>query len=216
MSPMPPRAAHRLATGIGAGLLTTLLVPHNWPAEARILLGWAGFCLVNLIRLARFLDYSPEQTRQLATREDETRVVAASLTILSALVSLVGVLFTLHAASQAKGTLAYLLTGLAVLTVTLSWLLIQAEYTLHYARRYYTDNAGVQFTQHGRAEPLRELNIVDFAYLSFTIGMTFQASDMLLDTHRMRRLLLGHALLSYGFSAVIIAVTFSAVASIAG
>ncbi len=167
MSPTPPRSAYRLAIGTVAGLLISLLVPRHWPVEARILLGWAGFCLVNLIRLAQFLDYSPEQTRQLATREDETRVVAASLTTLSALISLVGVLFTLHAASQAKGTLAYLLTGLAVLTLTLSWLLIQAEYTLHYARRYYTDNAGVQYTQHDSDEPLRELNIIDFAYLIF-------------------------------------------------
>lgn len=180
------------------------------------MLGWVMFCAVNLLRLWPLLRLSAEQTKRLATREDETRAIAAALTTLTALISLVGVLFTLHEASQEKGLSAYLLTALAVLTVAMSWLLIQAEYTLHYARRFYSDGAGVQFTQRDSSKPLPSPNFLDFAYLSFTIGMTFQVSDMLLDTHKMRGLLLGHALLSYLFSAVIVAVTINAVANVAG
>ena len=216
MSRPLPRASFRLILGAVVGLALALLLPAGWPWEARALLGWVAFCAVNLLRLAQFLKLDAEKTEKLATREDETRAVAATLTTLAAVVSLVGVLFTLHQAGQEKGLAAYLLTGLAVLTVALSWLLIQAEYTLHYARRFYSDQGGVQFMQKGSDEPLPNPNMLDFAYLSFTIGMTFQVSDMLLDTHKMRGLLLGHALLSYLFSAVIVAVTINAVASVVG
>lgn len=216
MSQHTPRASFRLilSTVVGVGL--ALVTPHSWPWEARMLLGWVGFCSVNLLRLSRFLNLDGHQTKKFATREDETRVIATTLTTLAALFSLVGVLFTLHQAAQEKGLIAYLLTGLAVLTVALSWLLIQSEYTLHYARRFYMSGGGVQFMQKDSKDPLPDPNMLDFAYLSFTIGMTFQVSDMLLDTHKMRRLLLGHALLSYFFSAVIIAVMISAVANVAG
>lgn len=211
-----PHAAFRLLLGGALALVVGLLLPPDWPWEARVLVSWNVFCAVNLLKLMRLLHLSPKATRTHATREDETRAVAAGVTTTAALVSLVGVLFTLHQANQQKGLEAYLLTALAVLTVALSWLLVHAEYTLHYARLFYTDNGGVEFKQAGTDEPLPDPAFLEFAYLSLTIGMTFQVSDMNLVTRRMRRLLLGHALLSYLFSAVIVAVTINALASILG
>jgi uncharacterized membrane protein len=57
---------------------------------------------------------------------------------------------------------------------------------------------------------------VDFAYLALTIGMTFQVSDTDLADGRMRRSALHHALLSYVFGAVIVAITVSSVAALLG
>jgi len=47
----------------------------------------------------------------------------------------------------------------------------------------------------------------DFAYVAFTIGMTFQVSDTDVNTQAMRRIILRHALLSRLFGAVIVATT---------
>jgi uncharacterized membrane protein len=55
----------------------------------------------------------------------------------------------------------------------------------------------------------------DFAYLAFTIGMTFQVSDTDLQSAQFRALALRHALLSYVFGAVILAATINLVASLA-
>ena len=60
-------------------------------------------------------------------------------------------------------------------------------------------------------EPPRYL---DFAYLAFTLGMTFQVSDTNLQTSAIRATALRHALLSYLFGAVIIAVTINLVAGL--
>jgi uncharacterized membrane protein len=54
----------------------------------------------------------------------------------------------------------------------------------------------------------------DFAYLAFTIGMTFQVSDTTLQTSEIRRTALRHALLSYVFGAVVIATTINLVAGL--
>ena len=81
-----------------------------------------------------------------------------------------------------------------------SWLAINLDFTLRYAHLYYSDPVGgVDFG--GTSEP----DYRDFAYLAFTIGMTYQVSDTDLLTCRFRRVLLLHALLSYLFGVVIIA-----------
>ena len=45
----------------------------------------------------------------------------------------------------------------------------------------------------------------DFAYVAFTIGMTYQVSDTTLHDPQIRRTVLGHAILSYVFGVVIVA-----------
>ena len=56
----------------------------------------------------------------------------------------------------------------------------------------------------------------DFAYLALTIGMTFQVSDTPLSTRRVRRVALRHALLSYLYGAVIVAIMVNGVGGLIG
>lgn len=55
----------------------------------------------------------------------------------------------------------------------------------------------------------------DFAYLSFTIGMTYQVSDTDIQTKEIRRTALRHALLSFPLGAVINAAPINLVAGLA-
>ena len=82
-------------------------------------------------------------------------------------------------------------------------------YTLQYARLYYSDEpGGIDFNQ---AAPPR---YADFAYLSLTMGMTFQVSDTDLQTSTIRATALRQALLSYLFGVVIVATTINLIASL--
>jgi len=58
--------------------------------------------------------------------------------------------------------------------------------------------------------------VIVSAYLALTIGMTFQVSDTDLMVKRVRRVALRHALLSYLYGTVIVAITVSTVASLLG
>jgi uncharacterized membrane protein len=112
-------------------------------------------------------------------------------------------------AGQASGAeKAYLIT-LGVVSVALSWLLVHTVFTLRYARTYYgAPEGGIDFNEDDPP------NYLDFAYLSLTIGMTFQVSDTNLTTKAMRRVALIHALLSYLFGAVIVALVINVVSSL--
>jgi uncharacterized membrane protein len=113
-------------------------------------------------------------------------------------------------ASSAKGSTQDLLAATGVATVVISWLVVHSVFTLRYAMLYYTGNdGGVNFNQ---AMPPR---YSDFAYLSFTVGMTFQVSDTNLERPAIRATVLRHALLSYLFGAVILATTINLVAGLA-
>jgi uncharacterized membrane protein len=91
----------------------------------------------------------------------------------------------------------------AVLTVTLSWTLVNTVYTLRYAHQHYASAApGIGF---GDSDGQERPDYRDFAYVAFTIGMTYQVSDTTLRDTRLRRAVLGHALLSYLFGVVIVA-----------
>ena len=127
----------------------------------------------------------------------------------ASVVSLVGVGVTLAEASGTSGTRRVVLTAAAVLTVAASWLLVQTVFTLRYAHAYYTAPiGGIDFNTDAESPDYH-----DFAYLSFTIGMTFQVADTDLTTNRVRRLVLRHSLLSYLFGAVILAMTINVAAS---
>jgi uncharacterized membrane protein len=81
----------------------------------------------------------------------------------------------------------------------------------HYARLYYSHPpGGIDFNQ--EAPP----RYSDFAYLAFTIGMTFQVSDTDLQTAALRATALRQALLSYLLGAVILATTINLVAGLLG
>ncbi len=56
---------------------------------------------------------------------------------------------------------------------------------------------------------------VDLAYVALTIGMTFQVSDTDLTARSIRRTAIRHALLSYLFGAVIVAITINIVGTLA-
>jgi uncharacterized membrane protein len=93
----------------------------------------------------------------------------------------------------------------------LSWFLVHTIYTLRYAVLYYADPARpVDFNQ--KAPP----KYTDFAYLSFTVGMTFQVSDTDLQSSAIRVATLKHMLVSYLFGAVILAGVVNVVAGLAG
>jgi uncharacterized membrane protein len=85
---------------------------------------------------------------------------------------------------------------------------VHTVYLLRYARDYYSPpQGGIDF--HGEAP-----DYVDFAYLALTIGMTFQTSDTDITAKRVRRAALHHALLSYVFGTVIVAITVSSAAAL--
>jgi uncharacterized membrane protein len=149
-------------------------------------------------------------TARIARTEDASRAAAEAVLVGAGAASLVAVAFTLGQAGRAGPPERGLLTALAIASVALAWTSVHTTYLLRYARLYYSPpDGGIEF--HGESP-----DYVDFAYLALTIGMTFQVSDTDLTAKRVRRGALHHALLSYVFGTVIVAITVSSVAALLG
>jgi uncharacterized membrane protein len=151
-----------------------------------------------------------DATARLARAEDASRTAAEAVLLGAGAASLLAVGFTLAQASHAHAPGRGLLTTLALVSVALAWSAVHTVYALRYARVYYTPpDGGIDFKG-------ERPDYLDFAYLAMTIGMTFQVSDTDLTLKRVRRQALRHALTSYVFGTVIVAITVSSVASLLG
>jgi len=114
-----------------------------------------------------------------------------------------------HEAQAAGGYTLPASTGSAVISAALSRAIVHTVYMLRYPRLHYTGpDRGVDFNE---PDPP---TYTDFAYLAFTIGMTFQVSDTPLRTKEFRRTALRHGLLSYLFGTGILATAINLVAGL--
>jgi len=200
----------RLIAAFALGAATGVSVSFFGPWAFAVLIGWDVFSLVFLVGLwliAWTLD--AESTARHSQLEDPSRAIADGAVLVAAVASLSGVGFILLQAANAHGGTKALYLAIGVLSVVLAWAAVHSIFTLRYAAAYYQKPVGgVDYNQ----EDLPRY--ADFAYLAFTIGMTFQVSDTNLTTGSMRRLALRHALLSYLFGAVIIGLVINVVGSL--
>lgn len=178
----------------------------TWELATQI--GWIGTASVLLVWvLTEIHGLDAAATARIATREDDSRAAAGAALVAASSASLVAVVIGLHRAASAGAGLQVVLTAASMVTIVLSWLVVHTLFVLRYAHLYYGgDIGGIDFP--GGEPP----DYRDFAYLSFTVGMTYQVSDTGITNAAVRRTLLRHSLLSYVFGTAIIASTISVLA----
>jgi uncharacterized membrane protein len=183
---------------LGAGRAAPLI---GWDALAVVYCGWVWSTVWGL---------DAESTAGHANRENPSRDQADLVLLGAAVASLVAVGVVLFGAGAANGAAKYLEAGLALASVFVTWTLVHTIFTLKYARLYYSGQVGgISFN--GDDAP----QYSDFAYLAFTIGMTFQVSDTNIGSKEIRRTALRHAWLSFPLGAVIIATSINLVSGLA-
>ncbi|MEO7587787.1 MAG: DUF1345 domain-containing protein [Arachnia sp.] len=202
-------AGWRLLAGVAGGVVAAVAclavgLPSfaplvGWIAASGIFITWTGFLLAPM---------DGPSTQSHATQEDPPRRWAHVSLLVAVLASLVGVAYLVAGAGSGSG-LPQALVG--VVAIAMSWVLVHTLYTVRYAHLYYKAGGnGVDFE--GTDEPVYG----DFAYLAFTLGMTFQVSDTQLTTPQVRSVALRHALISYLMGVVVIAITINLVVQLAG
>jgi uncharacterized membrane protein len=200
----------RLMTGLGLGIVATVALGFSAGWEFAPLVGWDVLALVVVSwTWLRVWPMNPERTREHARREDPARPVTDLLLLTASVASLIGVAFAVVASGNSHGGKEALLVILGVVSVVLSWSVVHTTFALRYALLYYTGpKHGIDFNQPD------EPQYSDFAYVAFTLGMTYQVSDTDLQTKAIRATALRQALLSYLFGVVIIAILINVVANL--
>lgn len=198
------RAVVSFVAGAVVGVVVS--IPMDW--QYGLLVGWMAAAAVFVTwMLITIWPMDAPSTARHAVREDPGRALTDIMVLLAAVASLaaVALLLTAHDASG-KDVHAALSVG----SVALAWAAVHIMFTTRYARLYYGGpDGGIDFNE---PDPPK---YTDFAYLAFTIGMTFQVSDTSLKTKELRSTALRHSLLSYLFGTVIIASMINLVAGLA-
>jgi uncharacterized membrane protein len=198
----------RLLICLGGGLLTAGVALAADLLEVAVLAGWAaasGSLLAWVWRISWSLD--PRGTKRLA--EEEASTAITDTVVLGAAVASLGAVVEALIRSRTTDAVGVLSVVLGVMVVILSWALVNTVFALKFARLYYSGgDGGIDFQQQ---EPP---SYSDFAYLAFTVGMSFAVSDTSLVDRQIRKVGLGHALMSYLFGTVVIAVAVNVVTNL--
>ena len=178
-----------------------LLLLVSWTVTVTTLLAWVW---------RRSWPQDAEGTKRLAHEESSTR--STDIWVLAAAVaSLAVVVVALVQSGNQRSPAAVVSVVLSVMSVALSWALVNTVYAFKYARLYYVDGpdtGGIDFKQ--EAPPA----YTDFAYMAFTVGMSFAVSDTEPAASSIRKVALGHALLSYAFGTGVMAVAIGLVTNL--
>ena len=180
-------------------------------------IGWrhgtmAGFDLaaaVFLVANAPLLGRTgADAMRDHAARNDANRVLLLGVTAATTLAVLVAVGSELIEKGAPQTGAVALIVG----TLALAWIFSNMVYALHYAHIFYLpveggrhgeDRGGLDFPQ------ADEPNYWDFIYFSFTLGMTFQTSDVSITATPVRIVAIFHCLAAFVFNLGVLAFTIN-------
>lgn len=203
------RIATALLVGIIAGLVSGNLIRWRlapligWDVAVATYLGWIW---VTIFRLDNKL------TADFALREDPSRGIGDALLVTASIASLAAVGVVLVGAGQVSRAHSLWYVGFGIVSVLLAWALTHTIFMLRYAELYYRNPMHAVEFDGANNQP----TYTDFAYLAFTMAMTFQVSDTGFRSTKFRGLALRHALLSYLFGTIIVATTINLVAGLIG
>lgn len=203
-----------MAAGAG-GVLGWLAARHlNAPVSSHILIGWDAGALVYVVTTWRlFLTADEAEVRRRAAAEDEKPPGILLLVLAAILSSLVAVVVAMLNARSAGPDIKTITAACAGVTLVLSWVVLHSVFTLHYAHRHFgdgTDKPGFLFP----GEPAS--TYLDFVYLAFSIGATFQVSDNNVLTAKLRNLVTAQAVCAYFYNTAVLALGINIIASLVG
>lgn len=192
--------------GMFLALLASILpLASVMPWHEAAMAGFDIAALAFLLSMIGLLDAAPATMRHSARVNDANRGLMLLLTAIVLLVVLVAV----GVAVRQRGGPGAMVIALLLATLALAWLFSNLVYAMHYAHIFYRpgrsggDGGGLDFP--GAREP----DYWDFLYFAFTLGMTFQTSDVAVKSRAMRKVVLAHCLAAFVFNLGVIAFTIN-------
>ena len=184
--------------------LVVAIPRFGWAHGAMIAFDVAS-ALFLLMILQVFARGKPDQMRAASQANDANRAVLLVLAVLTSIVILVAVV------SEKLDKATPWTVALVLGSLGLAWIFSNTIYALHYAHLYYLpaedgeDGGGLQYPNCDSPD------YWDFTYFSFTLGMTFQTSDVEIASRRIRRIVLGQSMAAFVFNLGVLAFTINSI-----
>lgn len=199
------------------GVVCYFVLPFSDVALSfHLIASWDVFCFCLLVlNWITFFKTKSTAIRNQAKKQDDKRIIIFIIILVATSISMLSsIQMLINGPAQNLNNIISLI--IEVTCMTLSWFLVHTIFSIRYAHIYYSNHAdnpekhagGLQFPEEEKPD------FIDFAYYSFTLGMTFQVSDVTITSRKMRRLSLLHCLFSFGFNAAIIAFTVNVISGL--
>lgn len=210
----------RVVLGAIVTVAALLLLPSNLHGSVREAIAWClggGTYLTLAFRVMQGCHSDRIRTR--AARQDDSGVVILVLILMAMFSSFAAIVGLLGVAKQATNEGKVLFVGLAAATIVISWFVTQVAFTMHYAHGYYAP--GLDPEKHSGAENALTFpggsapDYWDFFYFATSFGAASQTSDVMINSKAMRRLTTLHAIVSFFFNTMVLALTINLAASLA-
>jgi uncharacterized membrane protein len=186
------------AAGASLGLYKGL---HD-PLQESVAKGFmVGFDLAALCFLAACLPLLKVDDR--TTMKQHAAANDANRTMLLVITAIVSVAVLVAVETMTGASPGWKTKLLIVGTLLIAWLFANSVYALHYAHLFVTKDGGVDFP--GKDPP----GYADFVYFSFTLGMTFQTSDVNISDKGIRNVVTAHCFVAFVFNLGILAFTIN-------
>jgi uncharacterized membrane protein len=215
-----PRLTFGLLIGIAVYALLLAFTGFNW--RLRFIAAWDVGASAALLALFIGLRKSPvEDMKRNALRQDTGKWVVLILALAAATASLVVIASEMPKVKEVHDLVRFEHVFFVIYTIVVSWAFIHTVFALHYAHDYYVDADLSAPTLDMESQRLifpggQRPTYGDFLYFSFTIGMTFQVSDVQIADAGIRRLALLHGATSFFYTSVILALMINLVAGLLG
>ena len=189
------------------GALLWVLLPRDLRVSTRLLVAWdCATALYLIMALVMIAGSNINRIRYRADLQDEGQIVILGLTIVTAIISLGGIVAEMAAAKTLKGHSEWQHIAITGLTVLLSWTFMHMIFAIHYAHEYYAGpenelTAGLDFP--GNEPP----DYWDFVYYSFVIGTACATADINVTSKSMRKITTLHCVVAFFFNTTILALT---------
>lgn len=181
------------------------VVASRWltPGQS-VMAGFDGAALVFLASLWPLFDDAAADIRARAKANDARRITLLAVTGLVMLAILVSV------AVELAGTPDALAIALVIGTLAIAWLFSNTVYALHYAHLFYGSTSGSKGDAGGIDFPgTKAPDYWDFLYFAWTLGMTFQTSDVSINGAHVRKIVTFHCLAAFVFNLGVLAFTIN-------
>lgn len=194
-------------SAVAAGAAVVLFAPAWLHGTVRTVAAYDCAALILLVyNWVVALQDDPLHTGARASQEDPGRNILLGVVLASIAAGFAAAVEILGKGPNVPAADRTTALALGIAAVVLGWALIHTTFVFRYAHLFYFDDDDDGVPARGLIFPgATDPDDYDFAYFSFVIGMTFQVSDVQITDPSVRRVVLLHGLISFGYNTAILA-----------
>lgn len=189
--------------------LTALGFGFVLPWQQAIMAGFDVAALGYAATLRPLFRLDPDGIRKQAKPEDADRVLLLALTAITMIAILTAIASELMQGHAPKG----MAVVLVITTLAIAWCFSNMVYAIHYAHLFYDDSQGSGDRGGVEFPKTKSPDYWDFVYFAYTLGMTFQTSDVAITDGQWRKVVIFHSIAAFVFNIGVIAFSINILAS---